>query len=720
MKMQHSEASQTKSSRNNKIGWILLFCLGGLGINLACNVIVNTLKLPLFLDTMGTMIVACLGGALPGILVALFTNLILGFGYEDSIYFGVLNVIIAVIASAWLQSGKRRRNLWSMILFTLAISCVGGGIGALQTWVFDGYSTEGANGSLILFFYEECHLGEFWSQFWAAMIYDVIDKAISVAGTLTVVHYVPGKVRGKLRFSGWVQNPLSVDALKKIKSLKRQTHSLGTKIILALMLAFFTIAVVVASISLMLFRNFSADQHAMLSSGVAKLAASVIDPDKVDEFLEKGEAAEGYLETEDLLKRVRESYPEVKYLYVYKIEADGCHVVFDLDTEESMGDQPGDVIDFEPSLKPHLDSLLKGEKIDTIISDDSYGWLLTEFEPVYDGNGKCVCYAASDVSMSDVQHYEYDFMMKLASLFLGFFAFLLAIGLWLSTYHLVYPINSMAYAASRFAYDSEEARWKNVERIQSLEIHTKDELENLYDAFVKTTMDSEKYFSEMQRKTEVVSMLQDGLIMVLADMVENRDQSTGNHVRKTAAYVKIILEKMREKGYQKEKLTDQFISDVVKSAPLHDVGKIQVSDTILNKPGKLTAEEFEIMKTHTLAGKKIIEQTIETMPEADYLREALNIAAYHHEKWNGKGYPYGLAGEEIPLYARVMAVADVFDALISRRCYKEPFAFEKAVGIIKEGNGSHFDPKVADAFLSSLDEIRAVAEKFENQEEEKR
>jgi response regulator RpfG family c-di-GMP phosphodiesterase len=273
----------------------------------------------------------------------------------------------------------------------------------------------------------------------------------------------------------------------------------------------------------------------------------------------------------------------------------------------------------------------------------------------------------------------------------------------------------MAYAASAFAYNSEEAREQNVEQIRELDIHTGDELENLYLAFAKTTEDSARYFVEMQHKAEMISLLQSGLIMVLADMVENRDQSTGDHVRKTAAYVNIILKQLRAMGYYQDQLTDQYMQDVVRSAPLHDVGKIQVSDAILNKPGKLTEDEFEQMKKHTLAGQKILQQAIETMPEADYLKEAMNLATYHHEKWNGKGYPYGLAGEDIPLSARVMAVADVFDALVSKRCYKEPFTFEKAISIIQEGSGNHFDPKVVEAFLASEEEVRAVAERFEHQ-----
>ena len=119
------------------------------------------------------------------------------------------------------------------------------------------------------------------------------------------------------------------------------------------------------------------------------------------------------------------------------------------------------------------------------------------------------------------------------------------------------------------------------------------------------------------------------------------------------------------------------------------------------------------MKSHTLVGEKIIQQTIETMPEADYLKEALNLTTYHHEKWNGTGYPYGLKGEDIPLSARIMAVADVFDALVSRRCYKEPFTFERAMDIIREGMGAHFDPEVAEAFLAASEEVRRVAERFE-------
>ena len=172
-------------------------------------------------------------------------------------------------------------------------------------------------------------------------------------------------------------------------------------------------------------------------------------------------------------------------------------------------------------------------------------------------------------------------------------------------------------------------------------------------------------------------------MLVLADMVENRDGSTGDHVRKTAAYVGVTARKMKELGYYKDQLSEQFIDDIVRSAPLHDIGKIAIPDAVLNKPGKLDDEEFEIMKTHAAKGRLVIEQVIASMPDADYLEEAKNVAGYHHEKWNGKGYPEGLAGEDIPLAARIMAVADVFDALVSKRCYKDAFAYDTALDMVR-------------------------------------
>lgn len=201
-----------------------------------------------------------------------------------------------------------------------------------------------------------------------------------------------------------------------------------------------------------------------------------------------------------------------------------------------------------------------------------------------------------------------------------------------------------------------------------------------------------------------VSRMQFNIITMMADIVENRDGNTGGHIKRTAKYVEIIARELTRRKVFPDILTEKYVEDMIIAAPLHDIGKIHISDLILNKPGRLTDEEFAIMKTHTTAGGELLTHAIEELGESSYLKMALEMALYHHEWWNGKGYPHGISGDEIPLCARIMAVADVFDALTAKRCYKSAMPLEKALGIIREEIDTHFDPVVAEAFL---DVIRA-------------
>ncbi|MBO7485167.1 MAG: HD domain-containing protein [Spirochaetaceae bacterium] len=210
-----------------------------------------------------------------------------------------------------------------------------------------------------------------------------------------------------------------------------------------------------------------------------------------------------------------------------------------------------------------------------------------------------------------------------------------------------------------------------------------------------------------KKQNKSILRLQNGIILVMAELVESRDKRTGSHLRKTAEYVRIIIEQMKKHGVYTDQLTDTFIQDVIHSAPLHDIGKIHVPDAILNKPGKLTDEEYEEIKKHTTAGRDIINSAIEMMSEENsgYLKEARTLAYCHHEKWDGTGYPQGLSGEQIPLSARIMAIADMFDALMSERSYKQVYSFEEAMDIIKKESGTHFDPHIAEVFVSAGNEI---------------
>jgi len=214
----------------------------------------------------------------------------------------------------------------------------------------------------------------------------------------------------------------------------------------------------------------------------------------------------------------------------------------------------------------------------------------------------------------------------------------------------------------------------------------------------------------IRTRTTQLKRLQNGIVHVLADMIEKRDEGTGGHIERTTRYVRTLLDTMLARGVYADELRGWDMDMVVASARLHDVGKITIPDSILNKPSPLTPEEFDIMKTHTVEGERIIEQMITRTGEGEFLRNAKLFAGYHHEYWDGMGYPYGLKAEEIPLQGRVMAVVDVYDALVSVRPYKEAFTVEEAVSIIITMSGKYFDPKIVEVFLEVKDQFMAVRE----------
>lgn len=208
---------------------------------------------------------------------------------------------------------------------------------------------------------------------------------------------------------------------------------------------------------------------------------------------------------------------------------------------------------------------------------------------------------------------------------------------------------------------------------------------------------------QVEEKTEHISNIQAQILTGMADMMENRDDNTGGHIKRTSDVIRILVDVIQENKLLD--LKEQFCRDLVKAAPMHDLGKIGIDDTILRKPGRLTEEEFAIMQTHTVKSEALVESILKGVEEEHFVEVAMNVARHHHEKWSGLGYPDKLKGEEIPLEARIMAVADVYDALVSKRCYKEPMSFEKATEVMLESMGSHFDPQLEQVFLLSRDRL---------------
>ena len=224
--------------------------------------------------------------------------------------------------------------------------------------------------------------------------------------------------------------------------------------------------------------------------------------------------------------------------------------------------------------------------------------------------------------------------------------------------------------------------------------------------------------SEVARRTAEIQDLQDAMVLSMASLAETRDNETGNHLRRTQHYVKRLAQQLRLNPRYASELDDRCIDLLFKSAPLHDIGKVGIPDSILLKPSRLDTQEFAIMKTHTTLGRDAIVHAEQALGrEVPFLRFAKEIALSHQEKWDGSGYPEGLVGDAIPLSARLMALADVYDALISKRVYKPAFTHQDSVRMILEGNGTHFDPDVVQAFGAVQEDFRLIAARFSDEDE---
>ncbi|WP_341661078.1 two-component system response regulator [Vibrio sp.] len=227
---------------------------------------------------------------------------------------------------------------------------------------------------------------------------------------------------------------------------------------------------------------------------------------------------------------------------------------------------------------------------------------------------------------------------------------------------------------------------------------------------------NERLEERVQERTYELEMLQNATIGAMASLAETRDNETGNHIRRTQNYVKVLAEELVNMGHYVDELTPESINLLYRSAPLHDIGKVGIPDEVLLKPGRLTSEEFEVMKRHTILGRAVLMSVEDSIDfKCEFLTLAKEIAYSHQEKWDGSGYPEGLKGTDIPLSARLMALADVYDALICERVYKPAFPHDKALEIIAEGEGTHFEPVVVEAFLNIEHVFREIAAKYRDE-----
>ena len=694
-------------SKSRQVLWALGLIFAAFLINIIPSKLALYFELPIFADSIGTILAAMIGGTLPAVIVGFFSNAFNGISDITTLYYGIISILIGVTATLFQQRGFFRSALKACIA-VVVFALLGGGLGSILTYFLYGYDFgEGISAPFSTAIYHNLGFSKFFAQLTADFVIDIIDKAIVVGIAIIAHRKIPLWIK-HLYSHIFLYDPNLTDHTRQFGNYHIK-HSLLRKVVFIVIIAEILLGALASVTGFILYRQVSIGKFVDIAHGLTEAASVAIDAERVDEFIEQGEKAEGYKDIETKLYKIRNGFPQALYLYVYKILEDGCHVVFDLDaTDGEAGSDPGAVIPFDPTFVPYLPKLLNGEPIEPIISDDQYGWLLTVYKPLKNFEGKTVAYVAADISMGEILIDQAKFFIKLLSMFFGLSIIIMSIVLELVNRGIVHPVNRMASGAIHFAYNLEQSRVSSIQELESIDIKTSDEIEYLYKALIKTCSDSVEFIERLEKAAERITRMQDEIIINFAEMVEARDTSTGNHIKKTAFYVEAIAKELQREGKFSEILDDAYIAKLKRSAPLHDIGKIAVSDLILNKPGKLTDEEFAIMKSHTTEGWHIlakIEENASDSMDDDYLKEATEMAHYHHEKWDGTGYPTGIKGSGIPLSARIMAVADVFDALVAERVYKKPFTYEKAMAIITEGAGKHFDPTVVEAFCHISEEL---------------
>ncbi len=685
---------------------VLVLIAAGLLLNIIPAKIAIALHLPLFLDCLGTILTAMLGGNLPAVIVGFTSNAINGISDPVTMFYGVISIFIAALATFFYHQ-RFFKNIPRLFVVILSFALIGGGIGSVFTYFLYGFNFgEGISAPFSIAFHEVLGWSKFTSQLWADIVLDFFDKGVVVVFAVFLFRFIPRFIKNHLN-----RVFLRVNSNDVMKKMVRT--SLLRKVVYMVIAAEVLLGGLACTIGFFLYRENSVNSFIGIANGVTKAASTAINPEKVEDYIARGYEVDDYAFVRKVLYSIRESFPQTKYLYVYQIREDGCHVVFDLDTEGEPGGSPGDVVEFDPSFEPYLSTLLAGGEIEPIISDDKYGWLLTVYRPIRNSSNKTVAYIAADISMENIIRDEAIFFIKMLSLFFGLSIIIMSIVLELVKRGVVIPMNQMSLAAMKIAANTTRASMletekvdlesirDSVERLGKIGVRTRDEIEHLYESIYTMASDTYNFIQRVQAQNERIQRMQEVIIMEFAEVVEARDKSTGNHIKKTAEYVEAIARQLKAEGKFVNVLTDAYIEKLKRAAPLHDIGKIAVSDLILNKPGKLTDEEFTIMKSHTTEGWKILVKMVEDAGDtidADYLNESIDMAHYHHEKWDGSGYPTRIKGEDIPLSARIMAVADVFDALVAERVYKKPFTYEKAMQIIVEGAGKHFDPDIVETF----------------------
>lgn len=446
--------------------------------------------------------------------------------------------------------------------------------------------------------------------------------------------------------------------------------------------------VVAASSSNVAYSSFLDNRYQKLCKTACETVVSFVGTDEANEYL-NGKKHIEHIRLCDNINSIKENIPYIDNIIVYKVSKDGLHIVCDANSYKKRSGL-GEIIGFNGKWSKYKEDLLAGKDIEKAVVQERKGIINYHCSPVGDD-----IYIAVGISENLIASEKNAFMKNIGAL-VGFFSILVfllaALFLNKKAVKIVKQVQGLLEKANKHESDG------FLEKISNNEIKSGNELENLYKNFVKI------YFSKV-RLDAAISKTDSGSIDEILDLIKRMDNYTRLHLDNSIRYLVLLINEMRNRDKYKELISDKDFENLILAAPLHDVGKLVIPREIMQKPGRFTDEEYEIAKKHSFLGSKVIEEMYQKNNNEEYLEVARIIALYHHEKWDGTGYPEGLKGEEIPLAARIMAVCDVFDAVLSKRVYKEAYSFADSFKIIEDGRGSFFDPDIVDVFVESKDKI---------------
>ncbi len=497
---------QGSGAYKGKLINIIILTFLGVLINLAGNGLSVCFGLPVYLDAIGTILVAALAGYLPGIAAGFLTNLIESFSDTNLLYYGSANMLTAVICAFFASKGYFKK-LYKALLIVPAIVFTSGILASAIAWLLESLKDLEELPSAGEGIFPAGMSTGFGAYLCTDLLREFIDKGIAVLLVCIIIRLLPDHITKGFSYSPYDRIFPDRDSYpSKTRDIR---HSIRTRIVSIILFGIITAVIVSAWISYRLYRNSSINDHIRMADGLTDMIAYTIDPKKVDEYLEYGEAAEDYASVESELYRIRDSYPDVQFLYVYRILEDGCHVVYDLDTRDIKGMEPGAVLEFDDSFAAYREDLLSGRQIEPIISDETFGYLLTVYKPILDEAGNCACYACVDFSMNVIREFGMHFVQRLLTIMSGFFIFILLITFMVIDGSVIAPIVAITSTTEQFSYDTDKECRENVRRISALNINTGDEIEDLHRAFVKNAEDILDHVQKHQEQMKIISAIAD-------------------------------------------------------------------------------------------------------------------------------------------------------------------------------------------------------------------